>query len=125
MALDGERQVVSGNGLPDHPTGSFPVERYSNAFALDPNPNSIAAQRVTVNVATAPALAAQATCLPMGPVGVMLSAAVFFNTLDAAGLDAVRDLCGGPPPGDRPLPLARELLVLRRLRPVWCARRVS
>jgi hypothetical protein len=39
----------------------------------------------------------------MGPVGVMLSGAMFFNALDAAGLDAVahevRDRCGGHPQG--------------------------
>jgi ribonuclease BN (tRNA processing enzyme) len=92
---------VSGNGLPNHATGIFPVARNSDAYRYDRNPNSIQAYRLQYAIAAAPRLAQQPGCLPMGAIGVALSGAVFFNALDAPGRDAVAneifDKCEGHP----------------------------
>lgn len=92
---------VSGNGLPNHPTGIFPVARNSDAYRYDRNPNSIQAYRLQYAIPSAPRLAELPGCLPMGAIGVALSGAVFFNALDAPGRDAVAneifDKCEGHP----------------------------
>lgn len=91
----------SGNGLPNHPTGIFPVARDSDAYRYDRNPNSIQAYRLQLNIPNAPQVAEQPGCLPMGIIGVALSGGVFFNALDAPGRDAVAneifDKCEGHP----------------------------
>jgi hypothetical protein len=48
-----------------------------------------------------PQIAAKASCVPMGLIGVSLSGAAIFNALDARGEDApaheIQDKCGGHP----------------------------
>ena len=48
-----------------------------------------------------PVVAAKATCMPEGPVGVLRNGVSIFNSLDGRGDDAVaqesRDLCDGHP----------------------------
>lgn len=92
---------VAGNGLPNHPTGKFPVARDSDAFRFDRNPNSIQAYRLQYAIPNAPRMAEQPGCLPMGTIGVALTGGVFFNALDAPGRDAVAnevfDRCEGHP----------------------------
>jgi hypothetical protein len=101
ITLQGGQRVISGNDLPDHPTGNYPIAASDDAYHYDHNPNSIKAQTLKINLPANPAIAAQPSCLPGGPVGVMLSGAYFFNALDAAGRDAVayeiQDGCGGHP----------------------------
>ena len=96
----GER-TISGNGLPDHATGEYPVARDSEAFSYDRNPNSIAEQEIEYVVPSKPQLADEPQCLPMGTIGVALSGGVFFNALDADLRDAVAneifDACEGHP----------------------------
>lgn len=92
---------VTGNGLPNHPTGNFPVARDSAAYQYDRNPNAIQAYRLQFNIPNVPQVAEQPGCLPMGTIGIALSGAVFFNALDAPGRDAVAheifDRCEGHP----------------------------
>ncbi len=93
--------LVSGNGLPNHPTGAFPIEPGSFAFRYDRNPNAIYSYRLHHSIPANPQIAPEPGCLPMGVIGVALSGAVFFNALDAPGRDAVLheifDECGGHP----------------------------
>ncbi len=92
---------VTGNGLPNHPTGNFPVARDSAAYQYDRNPNAVQAYRLQFNIPNVPQIAEQPGCLPMGTIGIALSGAVFFNALDAPGRDAVVheifDRCEGHP----------------------------
>jgi hypothetical protein len=93
---------VSGNGLPTtHTTGVYPVASSDDAYQYDRNPNRIAAQTLSYALAAQPVLAAQPSCLPGGPIGVMLSGVVFFNGLDDLSRDAVaheiQDACEGHP----------------------------
>ena len=100
VKLAGDKRIISTNDLPDHPTGNFPISRTDAAFQYDPNPNTIAAQNVTIDLPASPTLATQPSCTP-GAVGILLSGAVLFNALDAPGRDAVahetQDGCQGHP----------------------------
>ena len=95
-------RVLTGNGLPvDTPTGQFPVAPSDPAFQIDRNPNRIAAQSIALTLPRRPGAAAQASCVPMGLIGVALNGVAIFNALDAGGRDAVahevQDLCSGHP----------------------------
>jgi hypothetical protein len=96
---DGTR-TLDGNGLPDHPTGAFPIQPGDNAYAYDPNPNRIAAQDLLETLPPNPEVG-DPECLGMGAIGVALSGAVFYNALDAEHRDAVAneifDDCEGHP----------------------------
>jgi len=94
------RQLVT-NDLPNHTTGTFPIAASDPAHQYDGNPNSIHSQALQYNVPANPAIAASATCLSLGPIGVMSSGVVLYNALDAGGRDAVAheilDSCSGHP----------------------------
>lgn len=93
--------TISGNGLPNHATGDFPINSGSTAYQYDRNPNSISSQRISYAIPTNPKVASKPTCLPMGTIGIALSGGVFFNALDADKRDAVAneifDACEGHP----------------------------
>lgn len=97
----GATRVVAGNGLPDHPTGTYPVARSDDAYQYDRNPNTISAQTISFTLPATPSVASQPACVPGGPIGVLLTGSVFFNALDAEGRDAVahelQDACQGHP----------------------------
>lgn len=102
ITRDGSTRVITGNDLPlDHTTGTFPVGSGDDARQADPNPNSISAQTVEIELAAEPKVAAQPSCTPGGAIGIMLSGVEIFNALDAAGRDAVayevQDDCNGHP----------------------------
>jgi hypothetical protein len=100
ITVQGDQRVFTGNDLPDHPTGVFPISPSDDAYAVDRNPNSIQSQTVTFGVPANPSVAAQPTCVG-GEVGIMLSGVVIFNAFDAEGRDApaheVQDACDGHP----------------------------
>lgn len=97
----GAKRNVSGNGLPSHATGTFPVATTDDAYQVDRNPNSIKAQTLAYALPAAPAIAAKPSCIGGGPIGIMLTGSVLFDALDAEGRDApaheVQDACGGHP----------------------------
>ena len=101
IALSGAVRSVTGNDLPRHATGTYPVSPQDDAYQYDRNPNRIAAQTVTWSLPAVPVEAATASCVGLGPVGVMLTGAYVFNGLDALGRDAVaheiQDSCQGHP----------------------------
>jgi YHYH protein len=92
---------ISGNGLPRHRTGVFPIRESDPAYRYDRNPNSIRAQSLGYAMFGTPKPAARPSCVDGGPIGVMLTGAVLFDGLDAEGRDAVahelQDRCGGHP----------------------------
>ncbi len=101
LARDNQSVTITGNGLPNHPTGIFPVERDSPAFRYDRNPNSIRTHALRHALPVSPEIAPEPGCLPMGVIGIALTGGVFFNALDAPGRDAVAneifDRCEGHP----------------------------
>ena len=94
---------LTGNGLPSHPTGNFPVSPSDPAYQYDRNPNAIVAANIAWGLPGEPIQAAAPTCVGLGAIGVMLTGARLYNALDADGRDAaaheVQDMCGGHPQG--------------------------
>ena len=95
------RVRITGNGLPKGATtGTFPIARSDDAFEYDRNPNSIAAQTVSLTLPR-PKRASTPGCLSLGPVGYAVNGVAIFNALDAQSRDAVaheiQDTCGGHP----------------------------
>lgn len=101
IVISGKHRLITGNALPDHPTGQFPVSRSDDAYYYDRNPNTIRAHAFSVSLPTNPANAERPSCLPMGAIGIMLTGAVLFNALDARGENAlaheILDKCQGHP----------------------------
>ena len=91
---------LSGNGLPKHNTGTFPISASDDAYQVDRNPNSIRAQTLAKVLSAEPKRNRKPTCTG-GEVGVMKSGAALFNAIDAQGKDAVahevQDTCSGHP----------------------------
>ena len=96
----GATRVLSGNDLPPHTTGVFPVAASDPAYPYRPNPSTIAANNFSVSVSTNPAVAAAPSCVG-GEIGVTLNGIELFNAFDAEGRDAVAeevlDHCEGHP----------------------------
>ncbi len=92
---------VSGNGLPNHATGSFPVSASDPAYQYDKNPNAIQSVAIAWGLPANPQVAANPSCTSLGAIGVLLTGARIFNALDADGRDAVahevQDRCAGHP----------------------------
>jgi hypothetical protein len=101
IELNGSTRTVVGNDLPSHTTGVYPIAQSDDAYRYDRNPNSIKEQSLRLTLPAAPTVAGQPSCLPGGPIGVLLSGSVLFNALDAGGRDAVaheaQDHCQGHP----------------------------
>ena len=101
ITVGGGALHITTNDLPSHATGVFPISPSDPAYLYDRNPNSIRAQVFDVKLPLNPKPAASASCLPGGPIGVLLSGAYLFDGLDALGRDAmaheVQDRCGGHP----------------------------
>lgn len=89
VVVAGATRTVTTSGLPDHTTGTFPIASTDPAYAYDRNPSSIKSVSRTWALPASPTPAATATCLGMGPIGILLTGAVFFDALDAGGRDAV------------------------------------
>jgi hypothetical protein len=100
VSIQGDQRVFTGNDLPDHATGNFPVSSSDDAYQYDRNPNSIRQQSITLSLPANPVAAAQPNCVG-GEVGIMLSGVVIFSAFDAEGRDAVahevQDECDGHP----------------------------
>jgi YHYH protein len=92
---------ISGNSLPNHATGTFPISQYDDAYTYDDNPNTIKAHWLDYNLPPIPIMAPAPRCLPSGAIGIMFSGAILFNALDGQGKDAVahelQDGCQGHP----------------------------
>ncbi len=101
IAISGSQRLITGNALPDHPTGQFPISRSDDAYYYDRNPNAIREHDFSLSLPVNPAIADTPSCLPMGAIGVMLTGAVLFNALDARGENAlaheILDKCQGHP----------------------------
>ncbi|BBL70957.1 YHYH protein [Methylogaea oryzae] len=101
IRLSGGERIISGNGLPLHASGEFPVRRDDAAFDYDRNPNAIAPLRVELRLPALPRPTDSPACLGMGMIGIASSGAAIFNALDAMGRDApayeIQDRCDGHP----------------------------
>lgn len=101
IAVADESRTITGNDLPNHPTGIFPIQSSDDAYLYDHNPNSITEQKLAFSLPLNPTLSDSPSCLPMGMIGVLNSGVALFNALDGEGRDAaaheVQDSCEGHP----------------------------
>jgi hypothetical protein len=100
VGLSGDTRLFSGNNLPEHPTGTFPIARSDDVYEYDSNPNSMSDQDVAFTLDATPTELSSPECAG-GSVGYMLTGGYLFNGFDAGGRDAVaweaQDACGGHP----------------------------
>lgn len=101
ISVSGATRTFKGNGLPDHATGTFPIQSNDPTFQYDRNPNYIRPQYYDFALPANPVLASSPSCLPMGPIGILTNGVVIFHALDAVGRDGVaheiQDACAGHP----------------------------
>jgi hypothetical protein len=100
ITKQGSSRIISGNGLPSHATGVYPIASTDDAYQYDRNPNTIKEQTISLSLPVDPIMVSTAECIG-GEVGIMLSGIPLFNSFDAGGRDAmaweVQDECGGHP----------------------------
>jgi hypothetical protein len=92
--------VVESDGIPTHPTGTFPNST---------NPNRIQKQDYKFTIPRHPEKADKPTPTPFGPIGVAINGVPFYNPYNAEGRDAVLgpfaevfdSCCGHPDPMGR------------------------
>lgn len=68
IVIEGDKRVITANGLPDHPTGQFPNRD---------NPNPISAQKHRYTMPAQPVVAAQPTPLRRQPFGIAVNGVLF------------------------------------------------
>lgn len=89
VILDGSgNRILIGNGLPDHPTGVFPIAPGSVAYQYDGNPNIISEQDVLYVLPAMPEVADEPSCLPFGPAGIALTGCAIYHGSSTLGTDA-------------------------------------
>jgi hypothetical protein len=89
LFLDGKgKRIVTGNALPDHPTGIFPIEPTSEAYQYDRNPNEILAREILFEFPAVPEVADQPTCVNFGASGISLTGSVIYHGASTLGTDA-------------------------------------
>jgi YHYH protein len=96
------KRVLTSNNLPvNFKSGTFPIAADDPSYAYDKNPGRITAADTTITLAETGTVAAQASCMSEGTVGMLRNGVKIFNSLDGKGLDAVahesQDLCQGHP----------------------------
>lgn len=89
ITLDGQgNRIITGNALPDHPTGVFPIKPGSIAYKYDGNPNIITAHDVLYTLPAIPQVASSPSCVPFGPSGISLSGSAIYHGASTLGNDA-------------------------------------
>jgi hypothetical protein len=89
ITLDGNgNRIITGNNLPDHPTGIFPIQPGTEAWNYDKNPNIISEQEVNYTLPAMPVVAASPTCVGFGPAGFSLTGAAIYHGASTLGTDA-------------------------------------
>ncbi|MBK8558001.1 MAG: YHYH protein [Lewinellaceae bacterium] len=87
--LDGNgNRIITGNALPSHPTGIFPIQPGSIAYQYDGNPNIITEHQVLYVFPAIPEIAAEPSCVPFGPSGISLSGSAIYHGASTLGNDA-------------------------------------
>src|SRR5687768_6127183 len=61
--LQGVSRLISGNGLPSHTTGVFPIASNDDAYTYDRNPNSIEEGSVSGTLTASPTMLTEPSCM--------------------------------------------------------------
>lgn len=100
-SVSGNTLNVSGNDIPSHPVGTFPIATSDPVHAYDGNPNSISSSdTISWSLPANPSVASTPSCT-QGTIGFLVTGARLFNAVDAGDRDAVawegQDDCHGHP----------------------------
>ena len=85
---DKGNRILSGNGLPNHPTGVFPIERNTIPYLYDRNPNIITVQPLSISFKALPQEATSKSCVGFGPAGYSLTGSAIYHGASTLGNDA-------------------------------------
>ena len=89
ISLDGAgKRVITGNALPNHNTGVFPIDPNSVAYRYDRNANPILARPISFKFPVTPQIAASPSCVNFGAAGVSLTGSVIYHGASTLGNDA-------------------------------------
>ena len=89
IMLDGNgNRVITGNALPDHPTGVFPIDPNSIAYKYDRNKNEIKSRDILFVFPALPEVAASPSCVTYGAAGISLTGSVIYHGASTLGNDA-------------------------------------
>jgi hypothetical protein len=89
VTLDGNgNRILKGNGLPDHPTGIFPIQPGTLPYIYDRNPNIISPQPLDKTFPANPQEAATKSCVGFGPAGYSLTGSAIYHGASTLGNDA-------------------------------------
>jgi len=92
-------RVITGNGLPAHSTGFFPVSLQDDAYLYTRGESAIVPQSNMFQLPQNPVTAPFPSCVGDGQIGVMLNGVALYSALGPGGEDlgarAVLDRCGG------------------------------
>ena len=100
VSLDGQgNRIITGNALPDHPTGVFPIDPNSLAYQYDRNNNPIKERDILFTFPAIPEVLDVSRCVTYGPAGISLSGSVIYHGASTLGNDAaaheILDTYGG------------------------------
>lgn len=89
ITLDGNgNRILTGNGLPNHPTGIFPIQSGTIPYQYDRNPNIISPQPLSFTIPALPQEAATKSCVGFGPAGYSLTGSAIYHGASTLGTDA-------------------------------------
>lgn len=89
ITLDGNgNRILTGNGLPNHPTGFFPIQPGTIPYQYDRNPNIISPQPLSFTIPALPQEAATKSCVGFGPAGYSLTGSAIYHGASTLGTDA-------------------------------------
>ena len=89
VILDGNgKRIITGNALPDHPTGVFPIDPTSVAYQYDRNMNEIKSRTILFEFDATPEEATNPSCVTYGAVGISLTGSVIYHGASTLGNDA-------------------------------------
>lgn len=100
ISLDGKgSRIITGNSLPNHQTGVFPIDPNSVAYRYDRNKNDIKAKNILFTFSEVPKVATQPSCVNFGAAGISLTGSVIYHGASTLGNDAaaheILDTYGG------------------------------
>jgi YHYH protein len=89
ITLDGNgNRILTGNGLPNHPTGIFPITPGTIPYLYDGNPNIISPQPLSFTIPALPQVATTKSCVGFGPAGYSLTGSAIYHGASTLGTDA-------------------------------------
>lgn len=89
VELDGNgKRIITGNALPDHLTGVFPIDPNSVAYQYDRNRNAIKARDILFEFPAIPLEASGPSCVTFGAAGISLTGSVIYHGASTLGNDA-------------------------------------